>query len=374
MRKAARPYFAAFALGALLIPPGTLDSQVSAKPSVAFLVAVQTEAMARNAFGALPGSRLLARQAPAASRILGPARTPAAQVTPTQPSPAATKPSYHVIVSGDTLWTLARRYGTSVAALARSNGLSETATLRLGRRLAVDGTVVVRTKTPASASSGRSSASRPAASRQSVTLTVKSGQTLSDIAQAYGVSTRTLVEANGLRSAHRIREGQRLTIPGRAASAFPSPRTARTTARAVLPPIRAQAPAAQRPLASALRRGFFRWPARGVITSRFGMRWRRHHNGVDIASPRGTPIYAARGGLVSFAGWYYGYGLTVIIDHGAGIISIYGHASSLLVRGGQGVSAGQQIARVGCTGSCTGSHVHFEVRVNGRPVNPLRYL
>jgi len=366
MRKTARPYCAALVLGALLIPPGSLGSHVSAKPSVAFLVAVQTEAIARNAFGALrPGPRLLAAQAP--SRGDG----AVVAVKARQVAQPAKKPAYHTIVSGDTLWSLARQYGTSVAALARTNGLSETATLQLGRRLAVDAAAAVRSKTPASASAGRSPAPRPAASRSSLTITVQSGQTLSDIAQAYRVSTRTLVEANGLRSAHRIREGQRLIIPGRAASASPAPRT---TARAVLPPVRVQARVAPRPLASALQRGFFRWPTRGVITSRFGRRWRRHHNGVDIAAPRGTPIYAARGGLVSFAGWYYGYGLAVFIDHGTGITSIYGHASALLVRVGQGVSAGQQIARIGCTGSCTGNHVHFEVRVNGRPVNPLRYI
>jgi murein DD-endopeptidase MepM/ murein hydrolase activator NlpD len=358
MRKTARPYLAALLLGALLIPPGPLASQASAKPSVAFLVAVQTEALARNAFGALlPGPTLVPSAARPQKPIAKPASpTPVAQVTPRSAQPAR-KPAYHVVASGDTLWSVARRYGTSVGALVRANGLSETAILQLGQRLAVE------RGTPAA----RPSAARPAASRQSSAITVRAGQTLSDIAQANGVSTRALVEANGLRSAHVIRAGQRLIIPGRAAAA--APRT-----RAVGSPTRVPAPAASRPLASSLRRGFLLWPARGVITSRFGMRWRRHHNGVDIAAPRGTPIYAARGGRVSFAGWYYGYGLSVIIDHGDGITSIYGHASSLLVRGGQTVSAGQQIARVGCTGSCTGNHVHFEVRVNGRPVNPQRYL
>jgi len=111
-----------------------------------------------------------------------------------------------------------------------------------------------------------------------------------------------------------------------------------------------------------------------VLTSRFGWRYRRHHDGIDLAAPHGTPIYAARAGRVVFAGWYYGYGRTVILDHGNGLQTLYGHASSLLVREGQQVERGQLIARVGCTGSCTGSHLHFEVRLRGRAVNPLGYL
>ncbi|MDR7597389.1 MAG: M23 family metallopeptidase, partial [Armatimonadota bacterium] len=116
------------------------------------------------------------------------------------------------------------------------------------------------------------------------------------------------------------------------------------------------------------------WPARGVVTSRFGTRWRRHHTGVDIAAPRGTPIHAARDGRVVRAGWYGGYGLVVVLDHGDGMETWYGHASAVLVRVGQQVDRGQVIGRVGCTGACTGPHVHFEVRVRGQPVNPLRYL
>jgi len=116
------------------------------------------------------------------------------------------------------------------------------------------------------------------------------------------------------------------------------------------------------------------WPARGVITSRYGWRYRRHHDGIDLASPRGTPIYAARAGRVAFAGWYYGYGRAVIVDHGGGLTTLYGHASKLLARTGQVVEQGQLIALVGCTGRCTGSHLHFEVRINRRAVNPLPYL
>jgi hypothetical protein len=118
----------------------------------------------------------------------------------------------------------------------------------------------------------------------------------------------------------------------------------------------------------------FLWPARGGLTSRFGWRGRRHHDGIDIAAAPGSPVVAAKAGRVSFSGWYGGYGRTVVLDHGRGVKTIYGHASRLLVRRGQVVRRGQLIARVGCTGHCSGPHLHFEVRVHDRAVNPLAAL
>lgn len=116
------------------------------------------------------------------------------------------------------------------------------------------------------------------------------------------------------------------------------------------------------------------WPARGGLTSTFGRRWRQHHDGIDIAADEGAPIHAARDGRVIYAGWNGGYGLAVIIAHGNGLQTLYGHASAIVVRPGQFVKAGQIVARVGSTGIATGAHLHFEFRINGRPVNPLRYL
>jgi murein DD-endopeptidase MepM/ murein hydrolase activator NlpD len=116
------------------------------------------------------------------------------------------------------------------------------------------------------------------------------------------------------------------------------------------------------------------WPSRGTLTSRFGWRYRRHHNGIDLAAPWGTPIQAARDGIVVFAGWYSGYGKVVFIAHGDGVVTVYGHASKLLVKVGDQITQGQVIANVGCTGVCTGSHLHFEVRIDGQPVDPLKFL
>ena len=126
--------------------------------------------------------------------------------------------------------------------------------------------------------------------------------------------------------------------------------------------------------------GTFRWPCTGRITSTFGGRsspggiGSTNHKGIDIANSRGTPIYAADGGTVTYAGWMSGYGYLVRIDHHNGYVTYYGHNSSLLVSSGQHVYKGQQIAKMGSTGNSTGNHCHFEVRYNGVAKNPLNYI
>ena len=126
--------------------------------------------------------------------------------------------------------------------------------------------------------------------------------------------------------------------------------------------------------------GTMLWPAEGEITSPFG--WRTHpifgtqrlHTGIDIGADYGDTVRAADGGVVIHSDWMGGYGNAVIIDHGNGISTLYAHNSQLLVSEGQAVSKGQPISRVGSTGYSTGPHLHFEVRQNGSPVNPLNFL
>ncbi|MBE9069668.1 peptidoglycan DD-metalloendopeptidase family protein [Leptolyngbya cf. ectocarpi LEGE 11479] len=121
-------------------------------------------------------------------------------------------------------------------------------------------------------------------------------------------------------------------------------------------------------------------PTAGSVTSRFGSRlhpvlgYRRFHAGIDFGASYGTGIVAADSGKVIFSGWYGGYGNSVIIDHGGGLTTLYAHASRLNVREGQAVSKGQSIAAVGSTGLSTGPHLHFEVRRNGNPVDPMGFL
>jgi murein DD-endopeptidase MepM/ murein hydrolase activator NlpD len=121
-------------------------------------------------------------------------------------------------------------------------------------------------------------------------------------------------------------------------------------------------------------------PARGRVSSRFGVRYhpvsrrRKLHTGDDIAAAHGSPIRAAKSGRVTWAGWKKAYGNTIIVDNGNGVSTLYAHASKVGVRAGQSVRVGQNIGKVGLVGISTGAHLHFEVRKNGRPINPRAYL
>ena len=133
-------------------------------------------------------------------------------------------------------------------------------------------------------------------------------------------------------------------------------------------------------LRAARNSGKMLMPSRGPITSQFGSRFHpvlgysRFHAGTDFGAEQGSPIQAAETGVVIFAGWYGGYGNAVIVEHGDGLTTLYGHASRLNVREGQTVKKGDVIAAVGTTGLSTGPHLHFEVRRNGKPVDPMAFL
>jgi murein DD-endopeptidase MepM/ murein hydrolase activator NlpD len=116
------------------------------------------------------------------------------------------------------------------------------------------------------------------------------------------------------------------------------------------------------------------WPVQGPVTSPFGMRWGRMHEGIDIGVPDGTPIHAAASGTVIYAGWEDGYGNLVVLDNGGNLATAYAHQSQIAVSVGQAVTQGEVVGYSGCTGHCLGPHLHFEVRINGSPVDPLGYL
>lgn len=164
-----------------------------------------------------------------------------------------------------------------------------------------------------------------------------------------------------------IRERQREEEARRRAAAEAARRAALLSGQA-LPPENPGAP------------GSLSWPVSGPITSPFGLRSNpfgpglEMHPGIDIGAPMGATIAAAAGGRVIFAGWYGGYGNAIIIDHGGEMSTLYGHCSQIFVSQGQDVQRGQAIGAVGMTGRANGPHVHFEVRVNGVPVDPTSRL
>ena len=152
-------------------------------------------------------------------------------------------------------------------------------------------------------------------------------------------------------------------------------RTTTTTAAPTTTTTAAPTTTARRPTTTTTTTtgGSLLWPTNGVLTSTFGMRWGRMHRGIDIGASEGTPIYAAAGGTVFFAGPYGDYGNLTLVDHGDGMVTAYAHQSGFAVTSGS-VSRGQTIGYVGNTGHSTGPHLHFEVRIGGTAVDPMGYL
>jgi murein DD-endopeptidase MepM/ murein hydrolase activator NlpD len=200
----------------------------------------------------------------------------------------------------------------------------------------------------------------------SVRHKVAPGETMYRIAKNYGITVEELSAANGISDPRTLALGQELVIPG-----FERPVTR--------PPVVVTAPARPAPRPAPARpvpetKGTLDWPLRGVLYARFGKKGREPHDGIDLAVPAGTPVKTGQEGEVLYAGEQRGYGLIVIIRHSERLITLYAHNRDLRVRTGQKVRRGQVIATVGESGKTSGPQLHFEVRVDGKPVDPLDYL
>ncbi len=202
---------------------------------------------------------------------------------------------------------------------------------------------------------------------------VKKGQTLYSIAKGYGVSVAELQRVNGLWDPASMDEGMFLWIPRADRLVYVAPTVEGTPGVSKSRPRKTKSKSKTK-TASVKKK--LLWPVKGgVLTSRFGTRSGRNHHGIDIGARRGTPIRAAHGGTVEFSGWGpTGYGLMIIIKHPGRLTTVYAHNMRNLVRKGNKVRRGQMIARVGKTGRASGPHVHFEVRNDTHPKNPLLYL
>jgi murein DD-endopeptidase MepM/ murein hydrolase activator NlpD len=207
-----------------------------------------------------------------------------------------------------------------------------------------------------------------------VTHRVAKGETIYRIAKAYGLTVDALMEANHLHDPRELKAGEELAIPGanqaRPVSEFDAPEP---EARAALPAV--ATPAERRnPVKVGRERGALQWPLRGVLYARFGKKGKEPHDGIDLAAPAGTPVKTAAPGLVLFAGEQRAYGLIAIVQHQDDLITLYAHNRDLRVKTGQKVREGQVVATVGDSGRTSGPHLHFEVRRNGVPVDPLEHL
>ncbi|MDU2064801.1 MAG: LysM peptidoglycan-binding domain-containing M23 family metallopeptidase [Sporomusaceae bacterium] len=176
---------------------------------------------------------------------------------------------------------------------------------------------------------------------------VQNGETLWSISEHYGVSLEALCSRNNKRTI-QLRSGELLIIP--------------------------QGRKWRNESVSRGRNGRFLWPIIGEISSPFGLRWGRIHEGIDIASESGTLVQAAKDGKVTLAGWNGGYGYAVMLEHSQNFQSLYGHLSAVYVQPGEFIHSGQVIGAVGSTGNSTGPHLHFEIRCAGEPLDPLPLL
>jgi len=229
-------------------------------------------------------------------------------------------------------------------------------------------TVVKKTGSSSGGSVPRTSVARPGAS-----VTVRAGDTLYAIARRTKVSPLDLASWNNLSSPDTIYPGQVLKLyPGGSVASRPATPTAGTATRPATSS--APAPVAATPAPSAVASGFnWRWPADGVVVGKF-VAGETTKQGVDIAGTNGQPVKAAADGVVVYSGsGLVGYGELIIIKHNEQWLSAYGHNRKRLVNEGQSVKAGQQIAEMGRSGT-TRDMVHFEIRYNGKPVDPLGYL
>jgi murein DD-endopeptidase MepM/ murein hydrolase activator NlpD len=298
-------------------------------------------------------------KAPAEPLVLAPkpeaaqlAANPPAPAEPTEAKPEAgtetkletkpAEPTTYTIRSGDSLSKIASRFGIKSGTLASANDLSTDDTLTVGKVLKV-----------------------PHA--DGVYVKVRSGESLSHLAARYGVKASAIQEANGIADPRTLREGQTLFLPGAELRAVQ-----RDSRRE-----RGDFKQASRGLMGDLGRAVgkkFIWPTTGgQVSSYFGSRDGRPHHGVDIPRPMGSPIHAAKSGTVVAAGWNGDYGKCVDISHGNGVVTRYAHCSKITVKVGDEVDKGQLIGLVGDTGRATGPHLHYEVRISGRPVNPSKF-
>lgn len=239
----------------------------------------------------------------------------------------------YTVRKGDTLSGISKKFDVSVDTILRSNHITNPNKISIGQVLKIP-------------------------SVDGIFYEVKPGDTLWEIARRFDISVASIVEANGISDPGKLRPKDTIFLPGA------------ESARGSREPLPGRSASGR----SATADGDLIWPLQGRLTSGFGERWGRPHNGIDIAAPTGTSIKAASGGTVVYSGSAGTFGKLVIVDHGNGLRTYYAHCSSLLVSEGERVKSGQVIAKVGSTGRATGPNLHFEVRVNGRPVDPERYL
>ena len=243
----------------------------------------------------------------------------------------------YTVAAGDTAASIAKKFGVSVNTILWENKLSANSLLRPGQILSILPT-------------------------SGISHIVTKKDTLDSIAKKYAVEAARLLSLNHLASAADLKVGQKIIVPGARPIVPVQPRTTQSVAS-----VFSQAPSTS----GGTRPGGLIWP---TVSRKITQYYTWRHHGLDIGSKVGLPIYAALDGTVTKAGWGTGYGYHVILDHGGGKKTLYGHMSKIYVTKGQEVRQGEAIGAIGSTGWSTGPNLHFEFIINGSKVNPLTYL
>jgi murein DD-endopeptidase MepM/ murein hydrolase activator NlpD len=310
-----------------------------------------------------------------------------------------------VVAQGETIAAIAHRHNVPVHEILRANGLAASATLQAGQRLVIPRYVAdggsaklahaALPRHPATATAAAAPPATPVAPGEHV---VASGETLSSIARKHRITIRELATANSMTAETPLKVGMKLTVPARtgaatktaslapaapAAAAPAKPQTLQSvkpgeqpaaSARVATPA--AEATADEPGPAAAAGMPSFRWPLRGRVTTNFGSKTAGGaSDGIDLAVPEGTAVRAADDGVVAYAGnELKGYGNLVLIRHANGFVTAYANASEISVKRNDQVHRGQVIAKSGQTGSAATPQLHFEIRKNSAPVDPMQYL
>jgi lipoprotein NlpD len=296
----------------------------------------------------------------------------------------------HRVEKGQTLFRIARTYGLSPEELAEANGLEVTAALAVGTELVIPGAVEPATVPPPGAPPVPVKPTPPVASVWETAVEPRAGQPLPpELLRAFEIGAEPPPSEPPLPD-ELVRAFDQPTPPPARPAAPPrpaavAPRTSDEPRVGAVPASIGPSPAAEARLAprtgtvprgstAAASTSLLQWPLRGVLYARFGKKGREPHDGIDLAAPAGTPVRTAAEGVVLFAGPQAGYGLIVLVQHERGLVTVYAHSRDVRVRSGQAVRPGQVIATVGESGKTSGPHLHFEVRVEGEPVDPMRFL